>query len=123
MQVLSLLDIQEALDGVNHEILCKNLKALGVKSTMWFEPYLTQRFQIVNVNGVNSSPRKLICGVPQGSILGPLLFLCYVNFLFLCYVNDIPMLVDCIMLQYADDTPSWFLTLALIRFLTSSVKT
>ena len=90
-----LLDIQKAFDSVNHTILCKKLKALGVKSTQWFEPYLFQRHQIVNVNGVQSSPMTLTCGVPQGSILGPLLFL--------CYVNDMPMSIDCIMLQYADD--------------------
>ena len=91
-----LLDIQKAFDSVNHKILCKKLKALGVKSTQWFESYLSQRHQIVNINGVQSSPMTLTCGVPQGSILGPLLFL--------CYVNDMPMSVDCIMLQYADDS-------------------
>ena len=93
---LVLLDIQKAVDSVNHEILCKKSKALGVKSTMWFESYLTQRFQVVNVNGVDSSHRKPTCGVPQGSILATLLFL--------CYVNDMRMSVDCIMLQYADDS-------------------
>lgn len=90
-----LLDIQKAFDSVNHEILIGKLKALGVKSTPWFKSYLANMPQIVNVNGNNSYPRELTCGVPQGSILGPLLFL--------CYVNDMPMSVDCLILQYTDD--------------------
>ena len=91
-----LLDIQKAFDSVDHFILCKKLAALGAKSTTWFQSYLTHRSQIVNVNGVESDSLKLTCGVPQGSILGPLLFL--------CYVNDMPNSVDCMLLQYADDS-------------------
>jgi len=91
-----LLDIQKAFDSVNHTILCKKLTALGVSSTNWFESYLNCRSQIVNVNGVDSDSMSLTCGVPQGSILAPLLFL--------CYVNDMPNCVDCMLLQYADDS-------------------
>ena len=91
-----LLDIQKAFDSVNHSILCKKLSALGVKSTTWFESYLNCRSQIVSVNGFDSEPMALTCGVPQGSILGPILFL--------CYVNDMPNCVDCVLLQYADDS-------------------
>ena len=69
---------------------------MGVKSTAWFQSYLSDRNQIVNVNGVESDPLANSCGVPQGSILGPLLFL--------CYVNDMPNSVNCLMLQYADDS-------------------
>jgi hypothetical protein len=69
-----LLDIQKAFDSVNHTILCKKLSALGVKSTQWFHSYLTARKQIVNINGIESDPLDITCGVPQGSILGPLLF-------------------------------------------------
>lgn len=91
-----LLDIQKAFDSVNHTILCKKLSALGVKSTQWFHSYLTARKQIVNINGIESDPLDITCGVPQGSILGPLLFL--------CYVNDMPTSVNCMLLQYADDS-------------------
>ena len=90
-----LLDIQKAFDSVNHSILCKKLSALGVKSTAWFESYLNCRSQIVSVNGSDSEPMALTCGEPQGSILGPILFL--------SYVNDMPNCFDCVLLQYSGD--------------------
>jgi hypothetical protein len=91
-----LLDIQKAFDSVDHSILCRKLSAMGVQSTEWFHSYLSNRKQIVNINGIESDPLDISCGVPQGSILGPLLFL--------CYVNDMPNSVNCMMLQYADDS-------------------
>ena len=91
-----LLDIQKAFDSVDHNILCNKLSAMGVKSTAWFESYLCGRKQIVQIGGVESDPLTITCGVPQGSILGPLLFL--------CYVNDMSTSINCIMLQYADDS-------------------
>ena len=62
----------------------------------WFTSYLTNRSFIVNVGKESSSPGKLSCGVPQGSILGSLLFL--------LYVNDMPQAVNSELLLYADDT-------------------
>ena len=70
-----LLDIQKAFDSVDHVILCKKLKALGLKSTNWFTSYLSERKQKVIINGIESDFCNLKCGVPQGSILGSLLFL------------------------------------------------
>ena len=52
---------------------------MGVESVEWFQSYLTGRKQMVNVNNAMSDSMNLTCGVPQGSILGPLLFVCYVN--------------------------------------------
>ena len=69
---------------------------MGVGCTDWFKSYLHNRQQIVTVEGVNSEPGILECGVPQGSILGPILFL--------CYVNDMPISLKCKLLLYADDS-------------------
>lgn len=93
-----LLDLQKAFDTVNHSILCSKLKAMGVESVEWFSSYLSGRKQQVHVNGTLSSSESITCGVPQGSILGPLLFLCYVNDM------AISISTECKLLLYADDS-------------------
>ena len=97
-----LLDLQKAFDTVDHEILCKKLEAIGVLSVDWFKSYLIDRKQFVQINGVLSDPGVVTCGVPQGSILGPLLFL--------IYVNDMSISVDrdCKLVLYADDSAIFF---------------
>ena len=74
-----MLNTQKAFDTVDHQILCNKLWTLEDSSIKWFESYLTDRQQIVSANGTVSDFLKINCGVPQGSILNPLLFLCYVN--------------------------------------------
>jgi len=91
-----LLDLQKAFDTVDHEILCKKLEAMGIDFTEWFNSYLGGRQQAVVANDTMSEPGTITCGVPQGSILGPLLFL--------CYVNDMPISIKCKLLLYADDS-------------------
>ena len=93
-----LIDLQKAFDTINHEILINKLEFLGFSknAVMWFKSYLSKRKFKVNLNKTFSEPGELLCGVPQGSILGPLLFL--------LYINDMPQAVKCELLLYADDT-------------------
>ena len=93
-----LLDLQKAFDTVDHSILLMKLEALGLNNSAvsWFASYLTDRHQLVDVSGTFSSSAPISCGVPQGSILGPLLFL--------VYVNDMSAVVKHKLLLYADDS-------------------
>ena len=75
------LDLQKAFDTVDHNILLQKLEALGLRkpAANWFKAYLFDKQQCVDIGGIISTSAKVICGVPQGSVLGPLLVLIYVN--------------------------------------------
>ena len=92
------LDLSKAFDTVNHVILFDKLEHYGIIGVAleWVKSYFSERKQFVEFNNVSSSPQGISCGVPQGSILGPLLFILYVNDL-----NNASML-DSIL--FADDT-------------------
>ena len=93
-----LTDLQKASDTIDHKILIGKMKCMAFSNgvTKWFEYYLPKRMFSVHVENSFSDKAIIICGVPQGSILGPLLFL--------KYVNDMVQAVNCDLLIYADDT-------------------
>ena len=70
------IDLKKAFDTVDHSILIKKLEHFGIRGipNKWFYNYLSDREQFVSVHGVDSESSRMVCGVPQGSILGPLLF-------------------------------------------------
>ena len=75
------IDLQKAFDTVDHDISLRKLDHYGIRGTGkdWFNSYLTNRVQFVSINGFNSTEEVMKFGVPQGSVLGPLLFLIYIN--------------------------------------------
>jgi retron-type reverse transcriptase len=100
--VLVLLDLSAAFDTVDHQVLIERLhKRLGISgnSLKWFKSYLTQRFQSISINGTHSDLLELIFGVPQGSVLGPLLFTIYT-----LPLGDILRKYNMGFHLYADDT-------------------
>ena len=93
------IDLQKAFDTVNHDILCEKLAYYGFRGNcqLLIRSFLSNRQQFVSINGFDSSKLDIKCGVPQGSTLGPLLFL--------LYINDLQFaLKDSIASHFADDT-------------------
>ena len=94
------IDLSKAFDTVNHQILLAKLKYYGVNKLThnWISDYLKNRKQFINYgNSKFTTLEEVICGVPQGSILGPLLFLIFINDVFKSLNNSKPVM-------FADDT-------------------
>jgi hypothetical protein len=103
VSIAALLDLSAAFDTLDHNILLKRLEiTFGLSGTVlnWFTSYVTHRFQsFITVNGSISNQRQLMYGVPQGSVLGPVLFTLYSQPL-----SDVITKHNCAFHKYADDT-------------------
>ena len=95
------LDFQKAFDTVPHKGLMVKLQAYGISGVIlnWINAFLNGQTQRVIVNGIASRKEVVISGVPQGSVLGPLLFV--------LYINDPPDTLVCHCMMFADDTKSF----------------
>ena len=93
------IDLRKAFDTIHHLLLIKKLSHYGIRglASNWLSSYLLNRKQFVNYNGVNSDLQNVVYGVPQGSILGPKLFILYIDDI--CNISQVLKLIIC-----ADDT-------------------
>ena len=99
------VDLKKAFDAVEHQILLTKLNHYGIRGVLndWFKSYLSNRSQYVSINGYESGFVAINCGVPQGSVLGLLLFL--------LYINDLNQAIKCCKVHYfADDTNLLYLS-------------
>ena len=97
------IDLSKAFDTINHSILLDKLNCYGVRGIVndWFKSYLSKRHQYVRISDSSSRLLPITCGVPQGLILGPLLFILYIN-----DIVNASTLANIIM--FADDTNLFF---------------
>ena len=95
------LDFSKAFDTINHQLLCSKLDKYGFRGNInsWFKSYLNNRKQYVCIDKSKSSPKDINFGVPQGSILGPLLFILYINDMWKCTQLN--------LIHFADDSTAF----------------
>ena len=104
MTGMILIDIQNAFGTIDHDVLFQKLFTIGFSKhpVNWFQPYFSSKSFLVNLGNNFPQPASLSCSVPQDAILGPLLFL--------IYVNDMSQTVKCNLFLYADDTMPYLST-------------
>ena len=92
------LDFAKAFDSVPHKRLLMKMKSFGITGKLWtwIEDFLQARIQHVVINGVKSLAALVLSGIPQGSVLGPLLLI--------CFINDMPEVIQAFIQMFADDT-------------------
>lgn len=97
------IDLRKAFNSVDHDLLIKKLESYGFKNNElnWFKSYLSDRKQVVSVGKEISDYCLIMSGAPQGSILGPLSFVLFIN-----YLPEV--LTKCQILMYADNTVTYF---------------
>ena len=93
------IDLRKAFDTIDHSLLLQKMEQYGIRGVThnWLRSYLNNRFQYVNINNTESHLRRVTCGVPQGSVLGPKLFILYLNDIF-TVSNNLKIVT------FADDT-------------------
>ena len=101
------MDFSKAFHAINHQILVRKLYKYGTRGTQlaWFSDYLVNRYQYVTIGNVESDLLRMTCGIPQGSMLGPLL---------LHYINDMPNCSNKLSFRiFADDTNVFYSNLSI----------
>ena len=112
------LDFAKAFDSVPHKRLLQKLKAYGItgKLLKWIEEFLSNRTQTVLVDGVRSAEASVLSGIPQGSVLGPVLFIIYINDIMISMISTISNQMD----FYLPTTRKYFMKLLRKKTLISS---
>ena len=97
-------DFKKAFDTLSHSKLISKLESYGIRGNFlhWIKDFLTNRTQEVVINQVHSSTQKVLSGVPQGSVLGPILFV--------VFINDLPDLAETTVRLFADDAKTYSIT-------------